>query len=116
MKELPELLIKLHDIDLLTKEMDNPEARENFKKIGFKLKKPSTEFLRARQKLAERLPPEILSQYEKILHRYKDRAVAPVLNGFCGGCYMQLPSQFFSRRKAEIQNCPSCGRFLYWLK
>ncbi len=116
MRKQVELLIKLHDIDLLIRELDNPEARKKFRKMGFKLKEPSIEFLKARQQLAKKLPPKILKEYERIMHRYKDRAVVPVLNEFCGGCYVKLPSEFLSRRKEEIQRCPNCGRFLYWLK
>jgi hypothetical protein len=114
-KQELEKLIKLHDIDLLLKEMSNPEVRKRYKKLGFQFGQPSKALLRARRELTQTIEPQIMAQYERILKRYGDRALAPVINEVCGGCYARLPAELVAH-KSEIINCPNCGRFLYWLK
>lgn len=115
MREELEKLIMLHDVDLLLRELESTERRQRYKKMGFRLGESSVALLKAREELARTIDPERLAQYEKILHRYKDRAVAPVIKEFCGGCYSKLPAELVAY-KSEILTCPNCGRFLYWLK
>ncbi len=114
MNEQLEILIKLHDLDLLLKELTNPKVRDQYKKMGFKVGDPSVELLKARENLAKKLSVEFASAYERIRHRY-DRALAPVIKGFCYGCFQKLPTQM-SCDSERIQHCPNCGRILYWLR
>jgi predicted nucleic acid-binding Zn-ribbon protein len=43
------------------------------------------------------------------------RAVVPLINGICYGCFTALPTSVFSeiRDQSRIRNCDNCGRFLY---
>lgn len=115
MKKQLELLIKLHDLDLLLKDSRNPETVKKYKKLGFKLIEPSVEVIRARQELCQLIDPKLLAGYERIMKRYGDRAVVPVINEFCGGCYSKLPAELVAHQ-SELLTCPNCGRFLYWIK
>lgn len=114
MNEQMEILIKLHDLDLLLKELTNPKTRDQYKKIGFKVEDPSVELLKAREALAKKLSREYSTAYERIRGKY-ERALAPVIKGFCYGCFQKLPTQMTSVSD-RIQNCPNCGRILYWLR
>ncbi|HIE05442.1 MAG TPA: hypothetical protein EYP58_01435 [bacterium (Candidatus Stahlbacteria)] len=109
-----ELLIKLHDLDLLLKELGTPEKRKSFQSIGFKIKDPKKHLTEAREHLAQKLPKQLLDRYEKIMKRY-ERALAPVIKGICYGCFIRLPSEM-STRRSGIRTCPNCGRIIYWLE
>ncbi|RKX71143.1 hypothetical protein DRP53_02675 [candidate division WOR-3 bacterium] len=113
MKEI-ELLIRLHDLDLLLKELGSPERRKSFQSIGFKIKDPTKKLAQAREKLARKIPKPLLARYERIRQRY-ERALAPVIGGICYGCFIRLPSEMSTRRD-EVQSCPNCGRIIYWLE
>ncbi len=114
MNEQMEILIKLHDLDLLLREMTTPKVRDQYKKMGFKVDDPSVELLKARENLAKKLSAEFANAYERIRKRY-DRALAPVIKGFCYGCFQKLPTQM-TCEPSKIQHCPNCGRILYWVR
>ncbi len=114
MNEDMEILIKLHDLDLLLKELTSPRVREQYKKIGFRVADPSLEVLKERDYLAKKLSKEYAEAYERIRKRY-ERALAPVIKGFCYGCFQKLPTQMVCNPKI-IQYCPNCGRILYWVR
>jgi len=106
-----ELLIMLHDLDLLLKEINNE------KKAGFEVKKHKEDLLKAKQKVTEELDSNQLKRYKKLSEKYP-RAVAPVIDGICYGCFVTLPTSFVVRRdKNEVLSiCPNCGRFIYWFE
>lgn len=106
----------LEELDLILKDMASPD----YKKIGFTTPKITLDFLKTaekeRAKIAKKIEPQLLTNYERIMNRYGGRVVVQVIDGFCGGCYIKLPSEYISRCRTEITNCPNCGRFLYWVK
>jgi len=110
------LLRTLEELDLILKDMALPE----YKKIGFKSTKATLDFLKTAEKerseIAQQIEPYLLTNYERIMKRYGGRVVVQVVNSFCGGCYIKLPSEYITRCGSEITNCPNCGRFLYWVK
>ena len=59
---------------------------------------------------------KLVSQYEKILKSREGLALAPVKNGACGGCHMDLPPQAVHeiRLAEKVIICESCARMLYW--
>jgi predicted nucleic acid-binding Zn-ribbon protein len=112
-----ELLIMLHDIDLLLKESQDAKTSDQFKKFGFKIVKPEEKIEAARQKILEELDKDIFQRYERLARRY-ERAVAPVLDGICYGCYQVMPTALATDkdRNKTVYCCPNCGRFLYWIE
>jgi predicted nucleic acid-binding Zn-ribbon protein len=99
----------LFDLDNLLTDMDEPD----YKEIGFKIEdEEKLSLIRARQDLLAKLPSELADIYERLRKRYP-KAIAPVDNGFCFGCFQQLPTELLTRSK-EINTCPNCGRILYW--
>lgn len=69
-----------------------------------------------RAELTSALPFDLLNQYEFIRSRLEDSAVAPVIDGTCQICHMNLtPQQFIELRRLErLMNCPNCQRIIYW--
>ena len=69
-----------------------------------------------RKKLRKGVPAQLLKRYEFIRQRRNGTAVAPVQEGVCFGCHMNiLPQQFIDLQKGEeMLQCPHCQRILYW--
>ena len=70
-----------------------------------------------RKKLRKAVPAALLKRYEFIRQRRNGTAIAPVHEGVCLGCHMNiLPQQFIDLQKGlEILQCPHCQRILYWV-
>jgi predicted nucleic acid-binding Zn-ribbon protein len=66
--------------------------------------------------LAGRLDPGIQRRYLDLISTL-DRAVAPVLNGICYGCFVATPTAWSSEagRNDSLGVCDHCGRFLYYV-
>jgi len=71
-----------------------------------------------RKGLRKGIPAPLLKRYEFIRQRRNGTAIAPVQDGVCFGCHMNiLPQQFIDLQKGEeILQCPHCQRILYWLE
>jgi predicted nucleic acid-binding Zn-ribbon protein len=110
--DLVEMHLKLlFDLDNLLADLEDSA----YKEIGFTIDKDERmSLMKARRDLLNKLPTETAETYELLKKRYQ-RAIAPVENGFCFGCFQQLPTELLTRSK-EIITCPNCGRILYWRK
>ena len=71
-----------------------------------------------KKKLRKGVPAQLMKRYEFIRQRRNGTAIAPVQEGVCLGCHMNiLPQQFIDLQKGlEIIQCPHCQRLLYWLE
>ncbi|MFP5213484.1 MAG: zinc ribbon domain-containing protein [Acidobacteriota bacterium] len=67
-------------------------------------------------KVRERLSPDLLKRSEFLIQRQAGIAVAPVQNGVCQVCHMNIPPQKFIeiQRDETIHQCPHCHRYIYW--
>ena len=67
------------------------------------------------QRGSQQLPPDVLSQYEKLLASREGQAMALLDNRVCQGCYVSVPNNIYVRlaRATELVPCPSCGRILF---
>jgi len=81
------------------------ELRENLKRLRWE-----------RDQLRGEVDPSLLRRFYLILERRQGRAVVPVRDGSCSGCYMHLPPQLANevQRSASLVTCPHCSRVLYW--
>ena len=112
MPNVPSMYLQiLFDLDNLLADMEEP----GYKKIGFKIEDEATmTIIKARTDLLQKIPRDLVSNYELLKKRYR-RAIAPVENGFCFGCFQKLPTELSTKSK-EVTYCPNCGRILYWRK
>lgn len=106
-----ELLIMLHDLSLLQKEVGGE------KEAGFEIQKHKEDLQKAKEKITGDLEQGLLKKYERLSERYP-RAVVPVIEGICYGCFVTLPTAFVVRKNKneEVTTCPNCGRFIYWFE
>lgn len=106
-----EFLVALQDLDLMLKEI------EEVKELGFEVNEEGTSTLnRARTELVQKLKKQLVSNYERLRSRYK-RAIVPVKEDTCLGCFMRVPTSITAqgRTDTEVIVCENCGRILYWL-
>ena len=106
-----EFLVALQDLDLMIKEI------EEVKQLGFEVQGEGVSALaRAREELVMKIKKPLLTTYERLRNRYK-RAIVPVKDDNCLGCFMRLPTSITThgRTDKEVIICENCGRILYWL-
>ncbi len=112
MKDEYRLLIALQDLDIMLKEVKDKATSKELEHLGFKLT-GLAELQEARKKLAAKIPKALLIRYEKLSAHYS-MAILPVTGNLCLGCFVKLPTSFFSKEnKKELQTCENCGRLLY---
>jgi predicted nucleic acid-binding Zn-ribbon protein len=108
-------LMRLHDLDMLVRDYREVASRELLEGSGFRIS-GLEQLEQTRDELARTIDRHWLELYEKALRRY-GRAVVPVRDRVCLGCFMTLPSS--ASRPTEGSDvlllCESCGRILYWL-
>lgn len=103
-----ELLVALQDLDVMILDA------EEVKQLGFKVA-GKDKLEKAHQELTLKIDKPLLFNYEKLKKRYK-RAIVPVKDDVCLGCFMRVPTQLITRGRSDQQviNCEGCGRILYW--
>jgi predicted nucleic acid-binding Zn-ribbon protein len=81
------------------------------------LQKQIAEERKGREVAAARVRPDVLKKYSAIRMR-RGLAMAPVKNGTCQGCNMNIPPQVFNQlqRGDTIELCGNCNRIIYWDK
>jgi len=74
------------------------------------------EIKEARDKLAVKADPEVMSVYERLLRNKKDRVVVSVENRCCSGCHITLTAQHENvvRKGEKLVFCEHCSRIHYW--
>lgn len=112
MREEFRLLIALQDLDIMIREAKEQSTSDQYRDMGFKLT-GLEELLGARSKLSGKIPPALRNRYEKLAAHYK-LAILPVTGNKCLGCFVKLPTSFFSSAySSELLTCENCGRLLY---
>jgi len=115
LKDKLDALFRLQDLDIMIRELRDPEARDREEKLGFRLGQLE-KLQQARTRLAQSVPVPDLRLYERIARRFT-HAIVPVEERTCLGCYMALPTSAVSLKTDpdHIRVCENCGRILYWL-
>jgi len=109
------LLVQLQDLDIMIREISDPERAKELKTLGFEM--TGLERLKAaRVNLAQSIETRWLVIYERLAKKH-GRAVVPVEDKTCLGCFQGLPGSFYSEISAHqpVKVCENCGRILYLL-
>lgn len=115
MHEQLKMLVILQDLDTMIRECSDPEKLKELKTFGFEFD-GIDKLKAARAKLASTVDKKYLSLYERVARRH-GRAVVPVEDRTCLGCFQSVPPMFFSEVSADqpVKVCENCGRILYIL-
>jgi len=123
-----DVLNVLEELDVLRKELK--EKEEDFMTVSREFEKENSELtakleefknqlaekVKKRGELSSKIGPDLLQMYENIKKRRQDIAVVPTKDGFCQGCYMDIPPQLSNevQKGMDLIFCPNCNRILYW--
>jgi uncharacterized protein len=103
------------DLEALRKHVADEEetAKVKMAEIDQQIAQAQTQ----RGQAAAAVNPQVLKRYSSIKMR-RGLALAPVKNGTCQGCNMNIPPQLFNvlQRGNSIEVCGSCNRIIYWEK
>lgn len=112
-----ELLLELQDLHAQRRALQDQPLRD-VEEAVFELRPEEAEALLDDKigELVGRLEVGIQRRYLEIVGTL-DRAVAPVLNGICYGCFVATPTAWSSEagRNESVGVCDHCGRFLYYV-
>jgi len=112
-----ELLLELQDLHTQRRALQDEPLRD-MEEAVFDLKpEEALELLDVKiTELVGRLDPGIQSRYLSFIGTL-GRAVVPVLNGICYGCFVATPTAWSAEagRNDNIGVCAHCGRFLYYV-
>ncbi len=88
-------------------------AKEEQKASNSKL--PLAQLEKSIAEIRAKLPQEVAERYDRLQKRYP-LAVIPLAHGSCSRCGLAVPAAVGNAARAgdELQNCPHCGRFLYY--
>lgn len=68
----------------------------------------------SRQDLAEKIPSDWLTRYERMKHNVTD-PIVPALNGCCSACFYAILHQDITKlKKSGLLPCRNCYRILYY--
>jgi len=111
-----EILLQIQDLKAQRRDLTEVESERKVEEEEFRIN--TEQAIRSiDEKIAEleaELTPSVRSRYERI-SRDRGRAVVPVINGICYGCFVSIPTSLASdvRRNDEVRHCDHCGRFIY---
>ena len=114
MTESMAALVELQDIDVLLREVRDPEMASQEERLGFPVENVET-LERARRRLAAQIDEKLLQTYERMSRRFA-RVVVPVEGTICAGCRMSLPTAPAKGKElgsVTIALCENCGRILF---
>ncbi|OGL46278.1 MAG: hypothetical protein A2161_14905 [Candidatus Schekmanbacteria bacterium RBG_13_48_7] len=114
MDDLLEKLLILQDLDLMMIDIAQENMLNTEKELGFDV--PGLEKLKStRESLIAKIDESIINHYNKLIRKYK-RAVVPVQDNICFGCFIRLPSSVTVKKIEGLLVCEHCSRFLFDLK
>lgn len=107
-----EFLIMLQDLDLMINEVSDQKTASQMSRIGFEVNAVDN-LHEARKDLARKIEPNLLSTYGRLMERHQ-RAIVPVRNNVCLGCFLKQPTKYIAADE-KIRSCNQCNRFLYFI-
>jgi uncharacterized protein len=112
-----EILLQIQDLRSQHRELVENEPGREVEEREFLIDvEEAVAQLEARiQDLQEELPAPVRSRLTRFSAGVGARAVVPVINGICYGCFSALPTASMSslQRNDRLNHCEHCGRFLY---
>lgn len=106
-----DLLVLYQDIHLMLQEAEEEKTKFGFSVDGI------DELKQAQEELAKTIENRYLRTYERLKTRCR-RAIVPVKDNVCLGCFAKLPTSYSTKHQNEqaIFTCEHCGRILYWIE
>lgn len=114
-----EILLQIQDLKAQHRELSVTEGERQVEEEEFQvdIEKALKQLEEKIQELEGELGPAVRSRYQRI-SAGRGRAVVPVINGLCYGCFMAIPTALASEltNNDDLRHCDHCGRFLYMIE
>lgn len=113
-----EVLLQIQDLKAQRRELREGGLERQVQEDAFHMKVEAA-IAQLDDKVAEvidELSPAVRRRYERV-SRGTERAIAPVINGVCYGCFVAIPTSIAADagERAKLRACENCARFLYFL-
>ena|SRR5690606_16356270 len=111
-----EILLQIQDLKAQRRELNESEGGRAMEEQEFNIdiNEAIGELAARIEELKQDLPPQMRSRLDRFA-KTGGRAVVPVINGICYGCFTAVPTASMSElgKNDNVNYCESCGRFLY---
>lgn len=112
-----EILLQIQDLNSQRRELVENEPGSEVEVQEFHIDvEHAIELLERRiEELKQELPDPMRNRLNRFAKATGGRAVVPVINGICYGCFSALPTASINdlQRNDRVNHCEHCGRFLY---
>ncbi len=113
-----EILLQIQDLKGQRRGLEEGRSERQVEEEAFNLRvdEALTGLDEKIDQVMEELDPGVRRRYDRLAGGI-DRAVVPVINGVCYGCFVSVATSVASdpAERAKLRNCDHCGRFLYFL-
>ena len=109
-KEIKDVQVKVTEAERLFK-----QEQSKLEAVSAALASELTELEQKQKNLWGSVDKPLLDRYAKLKKTRKELALAPIRNGICWGCRLQLPPQLVAevKRSEGLLTCNYCQRILY---
>ncbi|HEX6309854.1 MAG TPA: C4-type zinc ribbon domain-containing protein [Longimicrobiales bacterium] len=114
-----EILLQIQDLKSQGRELSDSEGDRTVEENEFHIDVESAvrQIAERVEELKQELPAHVRGRLERFA-RGAGRAVVPVINGICYGCFTAVPTASLAAlgRNDNVNHCENCGRFLYLVR
>lgn len=112
-----ELLLQIQDLKSQRRELEEVEtgvAAVEQQEFNIDVEGAIAQLDRKIEEMKDGLDGRIRARLDKMSASH-GRAVVPLINGTCYGCFTNIPTAFLSKfsNRDQLHACENCGRFLY---
>ncbi len=110
-KEIQERVPRIErEISYLEEEIQDLDVEEKLSH------KKLHEYLKKREEIKKEIPEHLLRMYESSKEHYEGFVIVPIEEEACSGCGIRIPNVLLTKilKENSIEQCPSCGRFIYY--
>ena len=110
-----EVLLQIQDLKAQRRELSDDGGRAvEEQEFHIDIAEAITQLDARIEELQQELPPQMRSRLVRFA-KSGGRAVVPLINGICYGCFTAVPTASVADlgRNDEVNYCENCGRFLY---
>lgn len=109
-----ELLLQIQDLKSQRRALQESERDVEEQEFHIDVDDAISQLNARIEELKGELPTPVRARLERF-SKGAGRAVVPVINGICFGCFTAVPTASMMElgRNARVNHCDHCGRFLY---
>jgi uncharacterized protein len=110
-----EILLQLQDLNSQRRELTEHDREVEEQEFNINIDDAIGQLDARIDELKQELPRPIQGRLARFDQQAGARAVVPVINGICYGCFSALPTAMMTdlMKNDRVNHCEHCGRFLY---